>query len=252
MPNHNSQRRNSPDAHVHHQWVGAEKGGMGCIISVRTRRECPEDNLRDLTWGNNPICGIAWEREREKKKLLHKMLREHEWISKESYPAVYRSLLPSGGREVSGRQPESEGKGQSRPQRPASSTKLWAGSQLLTTSSWDPRWLTSARKVLTWDQLLRADTQHTWDSALAVPQGNRPPGPGRWLRQLTWDSALTKHLVAWAAQTWEGHEMHAQPSLCPCGALQNLNLSSLDLGSAGNPGPALDSSSSEQPGAWAV
>ena len=180
------------------------------------------------------------------------MLREHEWISKESYPAVYRSLLPAGGREASGRQPESEGKGQSQPQRPASSTKLWASSLLLTTSSWHPRWLTSARKVSTWDQLLRADTQHTWDSALAVPQGNRPPGLGRWLRQLTWDSALTKHLVAWAAQTWEAHEMHAQPSLCPCGALQNLNLSSLDLGSAGNPGTALDSSSSEQPGAWAV
>ena len=60
-------------------------------------------------------------------------------------------------------QPEPEGKGllQSRPQRLASSTKLWAGSQLLTMSSWDPGWLTSARRVAAWDQLPRGDTWHT-------------------------------------------------------------------------------------------
>ena len=37
--------------------------------------------------------------------------------------------------------------------------------------------------------------------------------------------------------------------LCLCGVPENLNLSSLDLGSARNPGPALDSSPTEQPGA---
>ena len=35
---------------------------------------------------------------------------------------------------------------------------------------------------------------------------------------------------------------HAQLSLCLCGVPENLNLSGLDLGSAHNPGPALDSS----------
>ena len=71
-----------------------------------------------------------------------------------------------------------EGKGQSRPQRPTSSTKLWAGSQLLTTSSWDPGLLTSARRVAAWDQFPRGDTQHTWDGALVVHPGNQVPRTG--------------------------------------------------------------------------
>ena len=84
------------------------------------------------------------------------------------------------------------------------------------------------RKLRGWDQ--GGDKTH------------HPPG----------ETALAKHLVAWAARTWEGHKMQAQPSLYLCGVPENLNLSSLDLGSAHNPGPALDSSPAEQPGAWAV
>ena len=53
---------------------------------------------------------------------------------------------------------------------------------------------------------------------------------------------LAKCLVTWVAQTWEGHKMRAQPSLCLWGLPECLNLSSLDLGSAYNPGPAPDSS----------
>ena len=56
------------------------------------------------------------------------------------------------------------------------------------------------------------------------------------------ESVLIKHLVAWAAQTWEGHKTQAQLSLCLCGVPENLNLSGLDLGSARNPGPTSDSS----------
>ena len=52
------------------------------------------------------------------------------------------------GREAGRRQPELEGEGQSWPQRLASSTKLWAGSQLLTISSWDPGQLISVRRVI--------------------------------------------------------------------------------------------------------
>ena len=66
-----------------------------------------------------------------------------------------------------------------------------------------------------------------------------PPGEG----------VLAKHLITLAAQTWEGHKTQAQLSLCLCGVPENLNLSNLDLGSARNPGPALDSSPVEQPGA---
>ena len=68
MPNHNSHWRNSPDTRIRQQWVGAEQGGMGCMLRVRTRPECPEDNLRELTWDSNPNCGIARERERENRE----------------------------------------------------------------------------------------------------------------------------------------------------------------------------------------
>ena len=53
-PNHNSQRRSSPDVFVHQQRVGAE---------------CPEDNLGKLTWDRNPNYGIAREREEKEKKI---------------------------------------------------------------------------------------------------------------------------------------------------------------------------------------
>ena len=51
-----------------------------------------------------------------------------------------------------------------------------------------------------------------------------------------------KHLVTSAAQTWDRCKMQAQPNLRLCGVSKNLNLSSLDMGSACKPGPASDSS----------
>ena len=53
---------------------------------------------------------------------------------------------------------------------------------------------------------------------------------------------LAKHLITWAAWTWEGHKMQAQLSLCLWGVPEYLHLSRLDLRSAYNPGPASDSS----------
>ena len=29
------------------------------LLRVRTRPECPEGNLRELTWGSKPDCGIT-------------------------------------------------------------------------------------------------------------------------------------------------------------------------------------------------
>ena len=84
------------------------------------------------------------------------------------------------------------------------------------------------RKLSSWDQ--RGDKTHG------------PPGV----------SVLAKHLVTWLVQTWGGHKTQVQPSLCLCGLLENVNLNDLDLGSARNPGPTLDSSPAEQPGAWTV
>ena len=89
---------------------------------------------------------------------------------------------PTIGREAGVQQPEQESKGQSWPQRSAISTKLWAGSQLLTMSSWDPGQFTSARRVAAWDQLPRGDTRHTWDGALLVHPGNRAAGTGELIK----------------------------------------------------------------------
>ena len=75
---------------------------------------------------------------------------------------------------------------------------------------------------------------------------------GEVIRHPPGESVLTKHLVAWSTRTWEGHKTQAQPSLCLGGVPKNLNLSGLDLGNACKPGPALDSSPTEQPGAWAM
>ena len=135
--------------------------------------------------------------------------QRNEQIPKGSYPGVYRPLQPARGREAGVPQPEPEGKGQSWPQRPASSTKLWAGSQLLITSSWDTGWLTSARRVTAWDQLCQRGTQHNWDGALMVHPGNWVAGTGEVIKMLgtpgtvcspnTWSSELlgpgkgTKH-----------------------------------------------------------
>ena len=45
--NHNCQR-SSPEAHVCHQRAKAGQRGAGYMLSIRTRPECPEDNLREL------------------------------------------------------------------------------------------------------------------------------------------------------------------------------------------------------------
>ena len=47
-PDHNSQRRSSPDALVFQQQVGTEQGGTGCMLRVKIWPECPEDNLKAL------------------------------------------------------------------------------------------------------------------------------------------------------------------------------------------------------------
>ena len=71
-----------------------------------------------------------------------------EGTPKESWLAAYRLLPLTGGKEPGGPQPELEGKGllQSGPQRLAFSTKL-SRLPAANQSSWDPGWLTSARRV---------------------------------------------------------------------------------------------------------
>ena len=94
----------------------------------------------------------------------------------------------------------------------ASSTKLWAGSQLLTVSSWDLEWLTSTRRVAAKDQLSK-ETYDTSETVLLSTQGNweagtgevikmhGPPGavclPSTWLPELLRPGKGTKCMPNW-------------------------------------------------------
>ena len=249
VPNFNSHQRSSPEAHILHQGARAEQGSASCMLRVRMQPECPEDNLRELTWDSNPNCGIAREgkkiknRERElshekpnlrhslacsQNKGLSKYQRRGSWLQTSPLPSQRQRGMWATAR--AGRQGAILALGM------ASSTKLWVGSQLLTKSSWDPGRLTSARRVAARNQLPRGNTWHTWDGSLAAYPGNQVAG--RWLRD-------TDHLRHCAHQApgqlscsdLGRHKMQAQMSLCLCGVPKNLHLVSLDLVSAQNPGP---------------
>ena len=38
---------------------GLGREAWAALLRVRTRPECPEGNLRELTWDSKPDCGIA-------------------------------------------------------------------------------------------------------------------------------------------------------------------------------------------------
>ena len=128
-PNQNSQQRSSPDTHIHHQWTGPEQRDADCMLRVRARPECPEDNLRELMWDSDINCGRARERkkretERERifprKALRHKLARSpNRGLSEHQKRAsqLQTGPSPAGGREAGVWHPEPEGEGQSRHQR---------------------------------------------------------------------------------------------------------------------------------------
>ena len=242
---------------------GLNRETQAALLRVRTGPECPEDNLRELTWDSNPNCGIAREKNKKDREnfpakssnLRHCWAahRTKDWANTRGEVAGcgLAHPPPEAERHVGGSQSQ---QGAILAPEMATSTKLWAGSQLLTKSSWDCGQLTSPRKVTVRDQLPRGDTWHTWDDAPAAHPGNWVAGTREVISHTAppGESALTKHLVAWAAQTWEGHKTQAQLNLCPCGVSKNLNLRGLDLGSVCNPEHTLESSPAKQPGAWAV
>ena len=60
MPNGNSPSREAaqmPASATSKQ--GLSREAWAVLLRVRTRPECPEGNLRELTWANKPDCGIA-------------------------------------------------------------------------------------------------------------------------------------------------------------------------------------------------
>ena len=108
MPNGNSQQKSSPDAHICHQQLRANRKAWAALLRVRTEPECLEGNLRELTWDSNPNCGIAREREEKKKKkkertVLQKALtwctarpphRTKDWVDTTGELAGYRLAHP--------------------------------------------------------------------------------------------------------------------------------------------------------------
>ena len=226
---------------------------MGCMLRVRTGPECPEDNLRELTWDSNPNCGIAREREKKKREreniptkssnLRHRQVcSQNKGLSKYQRRASWLRTGPSPAtdREAGRRQPQ--------PERgnlgPRDSILYQTASRLPgAKSSWDPGQLTSAGRVAARDQLPRGDTRHTWDSTSAVHPGNQAAGTGEVIRHIAspGESALTKHLVTWAAWTWEGHKTQAHPSLRLCGVPEEPEPEWLRPGKGTQPRPALES-----------
>ena len=63
MPNSNSPSREA----VQKSAPATSKRGLGrearaALLRVRTRPECPQGNLRELTWASKPDCGIPTTR----------------------------------------------------------------------------------------------------------------------------------------------------------------------------------------------
>ena len=134
--NCNSQQRNSSDPGFCQQRGGAGQGGASCKLLVSTGPECPEDNLKELTWDSNTNCGITRERrkrererEREKERenpsvkssnLKHSLAgsQKKDWANNKGELADCRPAPPpAGGRQAGRKQPELKGEGWSRPQR---------------------------------------------------------------------------------------------------------------------------------------
>ena len=49
---------------------GLNRKARAALLRVRTRPECPEDNLRELTRDSNPNCGIVREEKRKSEREL--------------------------------------------------------------------------------------------------------------------------------------------------------------------------------------
>ena len=161
------------------EWeLGRESWAVSLALRVRTWTECPEDNLRELMWDSNPNPGMPERQEKKKKKKKKPLLQMEQRIERYQRsisPLPYRTLPPQWqrGRCSTARATRQWAAAISSPET-TSATKLSAGSQLLTMSSWDPGWFTSARSVTAWDQLPRGDTWHTWET--------KQFGPGRFIK----------------------------------------------------------------------
>ena len=208
-----------------------DREARAALLRVRTGPECPEGNLRELAWDSNPHCGIAIPKSPNQ--------RHHEDCSQDK-GLSRASQLQTGPSPTRASQSQ---KGGNCGPREVSYTKMLA--DFIASQDFLGFWMVDiAGRVAARDQLPRRDIGHIWEGTPIVYPENQAAGTGKAISgslQLG-VTVLTKHLVTWAAWTWDGHKMQAQPSLHLCGVPENLNLRGLDLGSACNPGPASESS----------
>ena len=104
---------------------------------------------------NFPVKGsnLMWSQAHSQNKGLSEYQRRASWLQTGPSPRQRQR-----GTQVTAR---ARRRGATSAPQMASSTKLLAGSQLLTKSSWDPGQLTSARRIAAKDQIPRGDTWPT-------------------------------------------------------------------------------------------
>ena len=84
MPNGNSpsgEAAQMPAPTTSKQRLGREV--RAALLRVRTGPECPEGNLRELTWAGKPDCGIATTRKALRHRQAHtqnKGLNRDSWL----------------------------------------------------------------------------------------------------------------------------------------------------------------------------
>ena len=152
---------------------------------------------------------------------------------------------PAVGREAGGRQPQLE-RGKLGP-REASSTKLQAGTQSLTKTSWDSGQLTSAWKITSRDQFLE-ETHSTGDGRAGCYPGN--PVAGIWeVRRCSPYLGRLRSPSTWSPELLgpgKGTKRRPNPS-APLWSPREPEPEQLRPGKCTQPRPASDSSLAEKP-----
>ena len=85
---------------------------------------------------------------------------------------------------------------------------------MLTKSSWDPKQLTSTRRVTAWDQLPREDIRNTREGAFVAHPETEQLGPGRWLRCTAHLGQCARHAPSCLSCLDLGRAQNTHPTEC--------------------------------------
>ena len=154
--------------------------------------------------------------------LLHSQNNGLNEYQRRASQLLYRALPPQ--RQI-GRQETARAWRQGVPAISApetmSSTKLWAGSHLLTClpgilDGWHPLGLSQPEISIPKETHTTPGTVLSW-----CTWGTEWQGPGRLIRCTAhMGQCACPALVTWAVRTWEGHKMHSQPRSVPLQSTQ--------------------------------